>query len=69
MKQKSFLPNFQYASLSLENKHFNAHIAQYLKRLRQPDNEICLVNKKNMRNIFLGKLYTEFEDPFLKNEN
>ena len=46
MKQKSFLPNFQYASLSLENKHFNAHIAQYLKRLRQPDNEICLVNKK-----------------------
>ena len=56
MKQKSFLPNFQYASLSLENKHFNAHIAQYLKRLRQPDNEICLVNKKKHEKYFSWKI-------------
>ena len=36
--------------------------------------EICAVNRKYMRNIFIGKLYAKFEeklipDPFLKNEN
>ena len=32
---------------------YSTHIAQYLKQLRQLDNEIWLVIEYNVRNIFL----------------
>ena len=43
----------------LKNTYCNTHIVQYLKKQRQSDDEIWLVNKINMSNIFLEKSYTE----------
>ena len=37
----------------------NTHIAQYLEKLRQSDNETQLI-KCNMRNIFLEESYTKW---------
>ena len=39
--------------------NYNTHIAQYVKKNIQPDNEILSVNRKSIGNIFLEELYTK----------
>ena len=37
----------------------NTHVAEYVKKKRDPDNEIGSVNRTNMRNILFEKSYTK----------
>ena len=65
--------NFEiYDVTTRERNNCNTHITQYLKTLRQSDNEICSANRvetfflKNYAKIVVVKL---FLNPFLKNQN
>ena len=60
-----------FRKLSILSKFF---IAQYIKKQKQPDNDIGYSRKYDMRSIFLGKLCTNYGGkgigrPFLKNQN
>ena len=65
--------NFKYCDVTTwETNNCNTKIAQFLKKQRQPDNEIQSVNRIKHEKNFSWKFNVVdklFPDPFLKNQN